>query len=235
MQEPTDLKAWASGEKVEKEQLKTDPRIFFWRPNSFTAQTHVSPRTPAPPSPLSLHEQYGWSLAARLRHSGLLFSYSIPFPGGTRDIFRENSELAEVPLWRERYLAAGEATVSFAPHPPSLSLTGLMAANGQTLREEHTNKKKKKEVNGGSLEGVRQQNSSIQNFLDSIKKKDNCNMKRKLKKVCEMSEYLTLIPLLREMCFPCYHSCLEKKNDNESGKLKFLCLFSFSFSFFFFK
>lgn len=26
-----------------------------------------------------------------------------------------------------------------------------------------------------------------------------------------MSKYLTLIPLLREMCFPYYHSCLEKK------------------------
>lgn len=53
-------------------------------------------------------------------------------------------------------------------------------------------------------------------------------MKRKrkiLKKVCEMSKYLTLIPLLREMCFPYYHSCLEKKNDYDSGKLKFLCIF----------
>lgn len=47
-----------------------------------------------------------------------------------------------------------------------------------------------------------------------------------------MSEYLTLIPLIRELCFPCYHSCLEKKkNDNESGKLKFLCLFLFFFIF----
>lgn len=172
-----------------------------------------------------------WCLAARLRHSGLLFSYSILFPGGTRDIFRENSELAGVPLWRERYLAAGEATVSFAPHPPSLSLTGLMAANGQTLREEHTNKKRRWTAVPWKVYDNRTLVFKI--FSTLLKKKDNCNMKRKLKKVCEMSEYLTLIPLLREMCFPCYHSCLEKKNDNESGKLKFLCLFLFLFLFFF--
>lgn len=40
-----------------------------------------------------------------------------------------------------------------------------------------------------------------------------------------MSKYLTFIPLLREMCFPYYHSCLEKKNNYDSGKLKFLCIF----------
>lgn len=38
-------------------------------------------------------------------------------------------------------------------------------------------------------------------------------MKRRkiLKKVCEMSKYLTLIPLLRQMCFPYSHSCWGEK------------------------
>lgn len=41
-----------------------------------------------------------------------------------------------------------------------------------------------------------------------------------------MSEYLTLIPLLREMCFPCYHSCLEKKKRLILGNWNFY-VFSF--------
>lgn len=57
-------------------------------------------------------------------------------------------------------------------------------------------------------------------------------MKRKLKKVCEMSEYLTLIPLLREMCFPCYHSCLEKKKWQWIWETEISMFVFFFFSFF---
>lgn len=41
-----------------------------------------------------------------------------------------------------------------------------------------------------------------------------------------MSKYLTLIPLLREMCFPYYHSCLEKKMTMILGNWNFY-VFSF--------
>lgn len=105
------------------------------------------------------------------------------------------------------------------------SLTGLMAANGQkqTLWEEHTNKK----VKGSSLEDV-QQNSSIPIFSTLLKKRQLYHEKKRkiLKKVCEMSKYLTLIPLLREMCFPYYHSCLEKKMTMILGNWNFY-VFSF--------
>lgn len=69
-----------------------------------------------------------------------------------------------------------------------------------------------KKVNRRSLKDV-QQNSSIPIFSTLLKKRQLYHEKKRktLKKVCEMSKYLTLIPLLREMCFPYYHSCLEKK------------------------
>lgn len=49
-----------------------------------------------------------------------------------------------------------------------------------------------------------------------------------------MSEYLTLIPLIRELCFPCYHSCLEKKKKKERRQRIWETEISmFSFLFFF--
>lgn len=112
-------------------------------------------------------------------------------------------------------------TVSFAPLEPDWT-DGSQRAT-LTLWEEHTNKK----VNSSSLKDV-QQNSSIPIFSTLLKKRQLYHEKKRkiLKKVCEMSKYLTLIPLLREMCFPYYHSCLEKKMTMVLGNWNFY-VFSF--------
>lgn len=185
----------------------------FHRPNPCS-------QTPPP------HEQYGWCNAllqdsVTLVPSSLLFYLSF-FSGEMRDILGKfwihscwSSTVERDTLQLKKRLCLSSLS----------SLTGLMAANGQkqTLWEEHTNKK----VNGSSLEDV-QQNSSIPIFSTLLKKRQLYHEKKRkiLKKVCEMSKYLTLIPLLREMCFPYYHSCLEKKMTMILGNWNFY-VFSF--------
>lgn len=76
-------------------------------------------------------------------------------------------------------LAAGEASVSFAPI--FSSPTGLMAADGRTLREKST------QTGGGERQfpwQVYDNRTLVFKIFSTIKKKkkDNCNMKRKLKK-----------------------------------------------------
>lgn len=51
-------------------------------------------------------------------------------------------------------------------------------------------------------------------------------MKRKiLKKVCEMSKYLTLIPITKRNVFSLLSFLFGEKNNYDSGKLKFRCIF----------
>ena len=60
-------------------------------------------------------------------------------------------------------------------------------------------------------------------------KKDDCNMKRKKipKNLCEMSKYLTFIPLLKEMYFSAIPGWWRKKKNN-CGKRTFLRLYLMS-------
>lgn len=181
---------------------------------------HPIPRPPGPPPPLI---NCTTGTMPRCETQSLWFAplfYLILFLWRNERHFREiltHSRWCST-VGRVRYLAGEKATVFC----PSLSLTGLTAANGQSkLCGKSTHRKME---NSSSLEDV-QQNSSIPIFSTLLKKKTvPWKEKKILKKVCEMSKYLTLIPLLREMCFPCYHSSLEKKM-TDSGKLKFLCIF----------
>lgn len=93
------------------------------------------------------------------------------------------------------------------------SLTGLTAAN-RLLAKSTQNRKRRMEV---------QENSRVPIYNDG-EKKTTVRKKEKLpKNLCEMSKYLTLIPLLKEMCFPAIiPGWWRKKND--CGKRTFLQL-----------
>lgn len=179
-----------------------------------------------------LHEQYGWCDALLQDSVTLVCSFFFLFFFFDSFLLRNERHFRKIhSCWSstvEREIPCSwknNIKKRLCLSPPLLEpdwTDGSQWAKQTLWKGAHRNKT----VNGSSLEDV-QQNSSIPIF-STLLKKENCTMKRKrkiLKKVCEMSKYLTLIPLLREMCFPYYHSCLEKKNDYDSGKLKFLCIF----------
>lgn len=94
------------------------------------------------------------------------------------------------------------------------SLTGLMAAN-RLLAQSTQIHKQQMEV---------QENPRIPIYNDG-KKKTTVTWKEKVvKTVCEMSKYLTVIPLLREMCFPAIIPGWWREKKNNCGKWTFLRL-----------
>lgn len=214
---------------------KTDLRIFHVE-NSFTApNTRLTPDPdPTPlPTPLSTPP---WAArrtprpAARLSHSGLLFSYSVPFPqppGETRGHFRENSEVAGVPLWREMPLQL-EKHLCLSPSSSQARLDWWQPT-GELCEKEHTNRRRWTAV---PLAGVRQQNSSIQNFLDYYEKKDNCNMKRKLKKSLWNVWIFDSHPINKRTVFSLLSFLFgEKKMTMNLGNWNFYVYFCFSLFF----
>lgn len=154
-----------------RQAAKSDLRIFHVQ-NSFTApNTRLTPDPKPTPLPSPFSTPPPWAArrtqrpAARLSHSGLLFSYSVPPhlapPGETRGHFREHSEVAGVPLWREMPLQL-EKHPCLSP-PSSQARLDWRQPTGELCEKEHTNRRRWTAV---PLAGVRQQNSSIQNFLD---------------------------------------------------------------------
>ena len=131
---------------------------------------------PQNPLPLSSHEQYGWCNAL-LQDSVTLvcffFFFLILFSGEMRDILGKFwiHSCWSPTVERDTLQLKKQLCLS-----PLSSLTGLMAANGQS---KLCGKSTQIKVNGSSLEDV-QQNSSIPIF-STLLKKENCTMKRKEK------------------------------------------------------
>lgn len=142
-----------------KRAAKTDLGIFRHPEEVSPLQTHVWPltliRRPAPTPNQPPREQTPQP-TARLSHSGLLFSYAVPFSlGETRGHFRENSEVAGVPVWREIPLQEEMhrcLSASLTRPPPSRPTSSQARLDwwqptGRTLRERAH---KQEEVNGSS-------------------------------------------------------------------------------------